>query len=227
MEGDKRMPIDTQNREFNRSLEAKPVAKPIEREEFKEPTEPKAHYTKVMGTDDDDTIIIKPMEDGLLLSINGKDRNILEKNAYYLWIEGGKGNDTIVFETGACALDNVVVMGGDGNDVIHGPDSRIVFMYGGPGDDVLNAGLGHGDAYLDGGGGNDRLIGGYGDDILIGGDGNDILTGGYGNDTLWGGEGKDVLYGGEADDIAKMTKPGDIVNLGPGNDQIDYIIARQ
>jgi Ca2+-binding RTX toxin-like protein len=70
-------------------------------------------------------------------------------------------------------VENVVVMGGSGNDTLEG----------GAGNDVL-----------DGGPGNDRLIARVGNDQLSGGGGNDILyVGGGGADAIDGGAGFDIL----------------------------------
>jgi Ca2+-binding RTX toxin-like protein len=45
----------------------------------------------------------------------------------------------------------------------------------------------------DGGTGDDVLIGSAGNDTLVGGDGNDVLIGGAGNDSLDGGLGDDIV----------------------------------
>lgn len=85
----------------------------------------------------------------------------------------GSGNDT-VWGTGARDTINAgsgtdLVVGGPGNDVIHG----------GSGNDTLIAG-----------GGTDKIVAGSGDTIMYGSAGNDILVDGSGNDTIYGGEGK-------------------------------------
>lgn len=69
-------------------------------------------------------------------------------------------------------------------------------IYGGAGNDVLNAISAHNIA----GAGDDLLYGGDGNDTLLGGSGNDLLYGDTGNDYLLGGNGDDVLIGGAGDD---------------------------
>jgi Ca2+-binding RTX toxin-like protein len=71
-----------------------------------------------------------------------------------------------------------ILIGGSGNDTLHGLDL----------DDILA-----------GGGGNDLLVSNDGDS-LYGGDGKDTLTGGGGNELLDGGEGKDMMAGGGGND---------------------------
>ena len=80
--------------------------------------------------------------------------------------------------TGAeAALDRLEVRAGDGDDVIEASGVAAgaiqLVLDGGDGDDVII-----------GGDGDDVLIGGEGDDVLIGGPGNDILDGGPGDNTV-------------------------------------------
>ncbi len=66
-------------------------------------------------------------------------------------VQGNGGDDTLDF-SGVLFIGNVLIDGGNYNDVITGSS------------------------------GNDSIVGGHGDDTLIGGAGSDILTGGIGND---------------------------------------------
>ncbi|MBW4639737.1 MAG: esterase-like activity of phytase family protein [Gloeocapsa sp. UFS-A4-WI-NPMV-4B04] len=70
-------------------------------------------------------------------------------------------------------------------------------LFGGAGDDILDASAGLGNNRLYGGEGDDELFAGRGD-RLFGGDGDDILDAsvGGGNNRLYGGEGNDTLLGG-------------------------------
>ena len=101
--------------------------------------------------------------------------------------------------------------GGDPNDFDHlgnaagenlssgatnGPDT----IYGGAGDDTINAGGaddtvygGSGNDNLDGNNNNDSLYGGSGSDTIKGSNNNDLIVGGYGADTLTGGNGSDTF----------------------------------
>jgi RTX calcium-binding nonapeptide repeat (4 copies) len=107
-------------------------------------------------------------------------------------VDGGGGEDDIW--TGGLPMR---VFGGSGNDTLHG----VGRLYGGPGDDAMDA------EYADrtmlvGGGGNDellgnrgpnRLLGGRGDDHHEGEGGPDVLDGGLGDDTMWAGGGDDLV----------------------------------
>lgn len=58
---------------------------------------------------------------------------------------------------------------------------------------------------LDGGGGDDRISAGGGNDRIVGGWGNDVLYGEDGDDTLVGGLGSDTLDGGNGVDLADYS----------------------
>jgi hypothetical protein len=81
----------------------------------------------------------------------------------------------------------IVVFGGAGNDILSiDQRSRLpAELYGGDGNDVLNAG-----------GGGSILVGGAGDDVLAGGAGRDLLIGGAGADALAGMGDEDILIAG-------------------------------
>jgi Ca2+-binding RTX toxin-like protein len=105
--------------------------------------------------------------------------------------DGRGGNDTLTGGTGSASL-----FGGDGDDLLQartGSTSSIM-LDGGDGADILRGG--NGADVLLGGTGSDSLSGLGGNDSLLGGDGNDVLSGGSGNDTLKGGIGDDLLIGG-------------------------------
>ena len=89
----------------------------------------------------------------------------------------------------------IALVGGYGDDTIFYPANDNVLMNGGDGNDILFSN-----------GGNDYLIGGLGNDILVGNAGNDYLIGGLGNDALYGGAENDVLIGGNGADIFAMSK---------------------
>jgi len=103
-------------------------------------------------------------------------------NTETIILQPGAGDDTVhIGDLSAVAgLRQVIVQGGDGNDLIDASAQR-------------DRGL---RLVLDGGAGNDVLLGGAGNDVLLGGDGDDWLDGGGGSDLLVGGSGNDHLDGG-------------------------------
>lgn len=103
--------------------------------------------------------------------------------------DGGTGSDT---------LNNFhVITGGDGNDIITGAASGSTTLYGGAGNDTLQA---QAPGNLYGGTGDDDLVGSRFGDGLYGEENNDDLAGGDGDDTLGGWTGHDVMDGGAGDD---------------------------
>ncbi|WP_150292018.1 cadherin domain-containing protein [Sphingobium estronivorans] len=129
-------------------------------------------------------------------------------------VQGGEGNDIII---GGAGKDNL--QGDGGNDIIFGWRGSDTIS-GGAGDDILygddlgNNGI-SGDDTLDGGSGNDILYGGRGKDKLTGGDGNDMLYGGAGDDSLSGGAGDDILYGDD-----DTVSGSDVLHGDSGNDRL-------
>lgn len=102
------------------------------------------------------------------------------------------------------------------NNLIEAFTGGAVTLFGGAGNDTLEAYAGSdgsqvfGDAghdQIQGGDRADRLTGGDGDDALTGGAGDDTLTGSPGRDTLWGGAGNDSLRGGADDDVFHLQHP--------------------
>ncbi|MDB5171471.1 MAG: hypothetical protein JWN51_244, partial [Phycisphaerales bacterium] len=100
------------------------------------------------------------------------------------------------------AISRLVVYGNGGDDTIT-IDAKLkdvpALLYGGDGNDTLNAGAGN--TLLDGGDGNDKLNGGAGNDLLIGGAGADTLSGGSGDDVLVAGS---WAYGDDLDAAAAV-----------------------
>ncbi len=110
----------------------------------------------------------------------------------------GVGNDTVTIgNLSGTDVQQVVVEGGLGNDVINGSGQAsaaiAMTLRGNDGNDTLNGGAGN--DTLDGGAGNDTLNGRGGTDVVLGGDGNDVLIGGLDGkqDTFVGGSGADTL----------------------------------
>lgn len=90
--------------------------------------------------------------------------------------------------------DQQVMFGNDQDNGLVGSNAEAYGLgdrlYGGAGDDYINANAG--DDYLEGNTGNDNLRGGEGQDTLLGGTGDDKLDGGAGVDILKGGQGSDT-----------------------------------
>jgi Ca2+-binding RTX toxin-like protein len=163
-------------------------------------------------------------------------------------LSGGDGDDTIEGGSSYNTLDessdvNFVVT----NTLLTGPgtntisDIDVVDLYGGPGNNLIDASSFTGRAFLNGGGGHDTLLGGAGHDVLRGGSGqdslvgndgddriygqgghNDNIDGGNGDDKLDGGNGRDILAGGNDDDrlTGGIGLYNDTLDGGPGNDEL-------
>jgi Ca2+-binding RTX toxin-like protein len=106
-------------------------------------------------------------------------------------------NKTETINIGTTTVGTDIIFGGNGDDTINAGAGNDLIC-GGNGGGTINAGLG--DDTVDGGNGNDNLIGGDGNDLILGGGGNDTLNGGIGNDILDGGTGNDTLTGGAGAD---------------------------
>lgn len=117
------------------------------------------------------------------------------------------------------------------SDELYATKNEILF--GGDGDDILDASAGGGSNRLYGGDGNDELFAGS-NDRLLGEAGNDILDAsvGTGGNRLYGGDGKDILLAGvndqlfsnAGDDILFAGKGGSTLTGGEGRDQF-WIVA--
>lgn len=112
----------------------------------------------------------------------------------------------------ALAGDDSVIVGGQGNVVLGGPD-----------DDVVDGG--DDQDRLFGGDGEDELAGWNNDDLLYGDGGDDVLSGNDGNDTLLGGAGIDRLIGGNGNDTLLPGSGADGVDAGSGDDVIIILHA--
>jgi Ca2+-binding RTX toxin-like protein len=180
----------------------------------------------IEGTNSYDTLYGYAGDDTFLPGFSGK----YPSNTLYDQIDGGAGNDTIVYEniptfgvfidlaagtarigdadapTSARMVSIENAVGTFQNDTING-NSVSNDIYGGGGADSLYGLDGH-----------DRLFGGDGNDRLFGGNGGDVLNGGIGNDTLCGDAGADQLNGFEGVDIANYASStvGMTINLTSG-----------
>jgi urease beta subunit len=129
----------------------------------------------VGGSTGDDRITIQPAgTDGTVdVVLNGQDLGTYAPTGRVI-VYGQSGNDVIE----VVPLDS----GGGTIDL-----ATPVVLFGGGGDDTLDASGTSGPAILSGGDGNDLLIGGGGTGLLLGGAGADSISGGAGGDLLIGG----------------------------------------
>jgi serralysin len=160
---------------------------------------------QIDGTNGADVIIGGDDHPNRIVALDGDDRITGGLSANE--INGNAGNDTITGRSQAG--DNL--FGGQGDDQIDASGSTAHnLLNGNKGADTLHA--------SDAG---DTLHGGQGDDLLIGGSGQDWLSGDRGHDTLTGGGGADVFSHFSGGGVSVVTDfnfaEGDRVQLAPGN----------
>jgi hypothetical protein len=121
--------------------------------------------------------------DSLVLSPGGGNSIALTVNGYSVGTFSAPGG---------AAFAHLLVYGNGGADTIRltGNLSVPAFLFGGDGNDILDA---------SGSTANNVLIGGAGNETLVGGSGRDLLVGGLGADTLRAGNGGAILIGGTTD----------------------------
>lgn len=139
--------------------------------------------------------------DDLLLSLKGTSDSLRVVGYFTGNGVGANAIEEIRFANGnvwtITQVRNLVLKGGDGNDLITGFSTA------------------------------DTLDGGLGNDTLYGADGNDLLIGGSGNDLLDGGTGNDTLIGGLGDDTYVVDSLGDVIQESPnqGIDTLESSIS--
>lgn len=118
----------------------------------------------VTGTSGDDTIQIKPADDGKVkVIVNGVTLGSFKPSGHII-VQGQGGNDTITVDSSISIPQ--ILYGNDGNDTIQS---------------------GNGASVMIGGSGNDTLKGGNARDIMIGGTGQDTIQGKNRDDILIAG----------------------------------------
>jgi PKD repeat protein len=133
----------------------------------------------VGGTTGADTITLTAVGNGAVnVVVNGQDlgtftTGVTAPGAGPVIVHGQTGDDqiTLVGDVGGTFPITAALFGGDGNDTLDAVASNRASV----------------------------LVGGAGDDSLLGGSGRDILIGGVGADTLRGGAGDDVLVAGRTE----------------------------
>lgn len=135
------------------------------------------------GTVNGDTIDIHPANSsgGIAVTVNGSSAGAFAPTGDIV-VYGQAGNDAISIATTKIGKSNVSV-------------ARPVFLFGGDGNDTLNA---------SGATAGVVVVGGFGSDTITGGLGRDLLIGGAGADNARGGDGEDILIGGTTDFDASL-----------------------
>ena len=146
----------------------------------------------VVGTRNNDTIVVGRLNDQVLISVNGNEQgNFDPSDVTKIVARGLAGHDSIASWGGSRIPTELI--GGKGIDVLSGGNGRDI-LRGGPGTDGL---IGHG--------GRDRLFGGGGSDNLQGGSGHDILR---------GEDGADVLVDDDVDDLIGGPGRDQVIPIG-------------
>ena len=141
------------------------------------------------------------------------------------WVEGSQFNDLLTFNgsvsNSPAGAESIAALGGD-DQVIAGYYTRDI--WGGDGNDVLDASASQYLNFVSGGAGNDTITGAsaFSLAILNGGTGDDVIRGGGGGETLIGGTGNDTLDGGGGNDLATFSDATvgvsvDLAVTGPQN----------
>ncbi|MBM81813.1 MAG: hypothetical protein CMJ78_14650 [Planctomycetaceae bacterium] len=170
---------------------------------------PRERTFRLSAGDDSATLSKEGFDDFAVFNIDGEPTFALTMPIDRLGIDAQAGDDNITVDVkpstlGRFVIDTreVVVIAGDGDDVIDGSGSQqSLFLNGGAGDDLLIGGISadllagaHGDDTLEGRSGNDHLFAGHGNDILLADGGQDLLYADHGDNQLDGGIGSDVFY---------------------------------
>ncbi|WP_301103425.1 putative Ig domain-containing protein [Propionivibrio sp.] len=131
-------------------------------------------------------------------------------------IRAGDGDDVVDLTSQRYTYANVLLDGGNGNDV----------LWASAGNDAIQGGAGSDKLY--GGAGKDLLIGGAGSDILDGASGADLLIGGAGNDSIITGAGADLIAFNQGDgfDTVTVGAGGKTISLGGGITYTDLSLSK-
>ncbi len=171
-----------------------------------DPVDPSKLALVANGTDGDDVITFRPgekpgqvvvrVETGADVTVGTFTPKSGDRAEFTVRVNGATVSSTTL--AAPAALGHVIAYGQAGNDRIRlhshwtddGCEVRFAvpaLLFGGDGDDRLNA---------RGSSADNVLVGGAGNDKLRGGDGRDLLIGGQGSDRLGAGDGGAILIGG-------------------------------
>ncbi len=187
----------------------------------------------VHGLEGNDTISIYQLSDevGLWKGFGQAGADHLTVHAPEFLLYGGAGDDDLRCWDNASGDSRM--FGGGGNDYLQAAGIQHgLGLFGGAGNDRI---IGtYNDDTIKGGWGHDDLNGDQGNDVIKGGGHGDLIHGGYGQDLIWGGRGADTLYGN--DDVGERDKihgnaghdtfyfgANDVVWGGTGQD--DFFVA--
>lgn len=184
--------------------------------------------------DGDDTVTLSGSRAFAQLSLDGEggDDTLIASP----FARGGTQNDRIT--SGNCGVNECVLQGGDGDDILTGGPTRDR-LQGGTGSDDLEGGLDKDtadysnfavDISVELGVASEEPLAGAdtidGDiENLVGGFGNDKLTGSVFANTLEGGAGEDELIGDEGDDRLDGGPANDTLEGGVSGDGNDHFIG--
>jgi len=164
----------------------------------------------IYGSDQGNEVISVHGDSANDVIVAGSGTVLVVSEVESLTIIMGAGNDTVTLANlqDTDLHDAVTVFGGAGNDRIDAYHAGIsVVLYGGAGNDELE-GSQEGD-HLDGGDGDDRLFGFAGNDVIQGGDGNDTIFW-YASGATFTHDGDDIVDGGSGRDILVVI--GDVLD---------------
>ena len=154
--------------------------------------------------------IIGGADNDVMFGQEGADVFLFDANWGADTVTGGSEADRLDFSSLSGAVN--VTFSGTGAGTATSGTSSVTFteieaVWGGAGNDQIDASQSTAGTTLIGGAGNDTILGGSGDDLTLGGTGNDSLSGGSGNDTflISGGEGTDTLSGGAGNDVLTLS----------------------
>ncbi|WBS03490.1 calcium-binding protein [Pseudoduganella sp. SL102] len=143
----------------------------------------------------------------------------LRGDAQYQQLIGGGGNDVIHggSEIGQGPRNGDLIMGGSGNDTLFGEGGNDT-VSGGKGDDSIDGGTG--DDVLEADGGNDILLGGTGDDTFR------VIVNDYRRVSVDGGTGSDVLQlRRNIEDFSYVHVAGNEFTIDDRDDQVIQVAA--
>jgi Ca2+-binding RTX toxin-like protein len=135
-------------------------------------------------------------------------------------LDGGAGNDYL-WTDWALGVTVADIYGGNGNDYIEaGASSNADYIYGGQGNDIVhqNPNGPGGNDFIDGGQGRDSLHGERGNDTIYGGDGNDSGSSITAGNAFYSSTDKPGLFGGRGNDYLDGGRGDDLLNGGRGKD---------